>query len=469
MINRGGEKISPREIEEALLAHPEVAEAVAFAMPHPRLGEDVGAAVVLRGGRQTSPQALQRFAAQRLADFKVPRVIRIVPEIPKGPTGKPLRVGLAAALGVEAVPGARERRHISSFETEWERRLAALWRDVLGVETVARDDDFFELGGDSALATLVTARLGEQFGVTLPLAEFFERPVLAEVARRLESEQARPLPDGVVALRTAGDRPALFCHPGLTGSLRLFVDLTQHLAPEQPVYGFTLPRWSRELADGGIGGLAEARIGQIQAVQPRGPYFLVGACLGGVVALEIAQRLAARGEAVGLLAMVDTFNPAWNAGSGGLALRLRHGAGRVAFHLKALAFGGPIGRKEHLRIRAQTFLRARREEVGLLLYRAFARPDSEPPRWLRRTEYALRLAERRYQPSRYAGRVLLFASSDPRAAVYPVPLMGWQDVLCGEAVEFRFPGSHEGLLAGAHASQIARLISACLDEARCRL
>ena len=100
IVNRGGEKIGPREIDEALMDHPDVDQAVAFAVPHPRLGEDVAAAVVLREGAAADADALRAFAARRLADFKVPRTVLIVDEIPKGATGKLQRIGLAQTLGL---------------------------------------------------------------------------------------------------------------------------------------------------------------------------------------------------------------------------------------------------------------------------------------------------------------------------------------------------------------------------------
>jgi acyl-CoA synthetase (AMP-forming)/AMP-acid ligase II len=100
IINRGGEKFSPREIDEVLLNHPAVAQAVAFAMPHPMLGEDVAAAVVLKPGTAVSERELRRFAGERLADMKVPRKILFLDEIPKGATGKLQRIGLAARLGL---------------------------------------------------------------------------------------------------------------------------------------------------------------------------------------------------------------------------------------------------------------------------------------------------------------------------------------------------------------------------------
>ena len=100
IINRGGEKISPREVDEALLLHPAVGQAVTFAMPHDRLGEEVAAAVVLRDGQTAGEREIRRFVGERLADFKTPRRIVILDEIPKGATGKVQRIGLAEKLGL---------------------------------------------------------------------------------------------------------------------------------------------------------------------------------------------------------------------------------------------------------------------------------------------------------------------------------------------------------------------------------
>ena len=100
IINRGGEKISPREVDEVLMDHPAVQQVVTFAMPHDKLGEDVAAAVVFREGKTASERELRDFCATRLADFKVPRKLVFLDEIPKGATGKLQRIGLATKLGL---------------------------------------------------------------------------------------------------------------------------------------------------------------------------------------------------------------------------------------------------------------------------------------------------------------------------------------------------------------------------------
>lgn len=189
IINRGGEKISPREIDEVLLEHPAVAQAVAFAMPDEKLGEEVAAAVVLRSGAQATDLELREFAARRLVDFKVPRRLLILDEIPKGPTGKLQRIGLAARLGL----GQPERppaqpRNFRAPQNEIEEKLCRMWQEILGVASVGAEDDFFRLGGDSILAAQFLKRLREETGCELSMVRFFEEPTVSAVARRITAE-----------------------------------------------------------------------------------------------------------------------------------------------------------------------------------------------------------------------------------------------------------------------------------------
>jgi acyl-CoA synthetase (AMP-forming)/AMP-acid ligase II/acyl carrier protein len=179
LINRGGEKISPREVDEALLDHPAVLQAVTFAVPHPRLGEDVAAAVILRDGGSVSESKLRRFAVERLADHKVPSQIVFVDQIPKGPTGKLQRIGLADKL--EHVL----QRDFVAPSGPVERTLAEIWAEVLGLEAIGMRDNFFYLGGDSIRATQVIARVRDQLQVDLPPSDLFRAPTIAEFAERI--------------------------------------------------------------------------------------------------------------------------------------------------------------------------------------------------------------------------------------------------------------------------------------------
>jgi acyl-CoA synthetase (AMP-forming)/AMP-acid ligase II len=185
LINRGGEKISPREIDEVLLDHPAVSAAVTFGIPDPTLGEEIAAAIVLRKNAQATDWELMRFASARLADFKVPRQIIILDEIPKGPTGKPQRIGLAKTLGLDS-PAQKPKSQpiVESDEslTKIENTLREIWSLVLKIPSIGKSDNFLKIGGDSILASQVVARVREQTGAELPMWAFFKSPTLREMA-----------------------------------------------------------------------------------------------------------------------------------------------------------------------------------------------------------------------------------------------------------------------------------------------
>ena len=206
IINRGGEKISPREIDEMLLDHPAVAQAIAFSIPSRQLGEEVGAAVVLHENASATETELQEFAASRLADFKVPRRIVLLRELPKGPTGKPQRIGLAARLKLDDPAPATASGPSTRPLTPAESRLAAIWRDLLRVQRCEVEDDFFDLGGDSILGAQLAVRVRDEFGVELPMFRLFNSPRLAALAQWIESAP-RAAPDSSAPIPPAPRDP----------------------------------------------------------------------------------------------------------------------------------------------------------------------------------------------------------------------------------------------------------------------
>ena len=203
IINRGGEKISPREIDEVLLEHPQIAQAVAFALPHPSLGEDLVAGVVLTADASISAEQIRQYLFERLVDFKVPSQVLIIDEIPKGATGKLQRIGLA-----EKLSDYFEKSYVAP-RNDLEIFLATQCTELLKVESVGIDDNFFGLGGDSLIATQLIARVATEFTVELPVVSVFHAPTIAELAQLIEQQQWQIEADILTQLDKLSDADAI--------------------------------------------------------------------------------------------------------------------------------------------------------------------------------------------------------------------------------------------------------------------
>jgi acyl-CoA synthetase (AMP-forming)/AMP-acid ligase II/acyl carrier protein len=179
IINRGGEKIAPREIDEALLGHPDVLQAVAFAIPHPSLGEDIAAVVVVRDPTRSTETSLRDYLMSRLVDFKVPARVLIVDEIPKSSTGKIPRASLAKTFA------QRLQAEFIAPGTNLEQLIANIYGDVLEVPQVGLNDNFFALGGDSLRAMQVISRVRSLFSINLPIATLFLKTTVAQLAEEI--------------------------------------------------------------------------------------------------------------------------------------------------------------------------------------------------------------------------------------------------------------------------------------------
>ncbi|MGH9283874.1 MAG: AMP-binding enzyme, partial [Acidimicrobiales bacterium] len=185
LIISGGSNVSPVEVEAALAEHPAVVEAAVFGVPHPVLGEDVAAAVVVRA--PTSPRELQDLVRSRLAEHKVPHRVELVDDLPRNPSGKVLKGALRERFGA---PPASAPASFVAPRTDTEVVVASVWEAVLEVPRVGTDDDFFALGGHSLAAGQITARLQDAFGVELPVGAVFEAPTVAELALVVEAAAA---------------------------------------------------------------------------------------------------------------------------------------------------------------------------------------------------------------------------------------------------------------------------------------
>jgi oxalate---CoA ligase len=415
IVNRGGEKVSPREVEEILLTHPSVADAVVFAQPHAQLGEEVAAALVLGGGATTTTTELQGFAAARLAPFKVPRTVVILDELPRGPTGKVQRVGLAGRLGLPVLEApVQARAPYVEPRTALERHICDLFEELLEVERVGIGDDFFALGGDSLHVAQLLARIDEDRGATSEtLASVLLRaPTVEQLAAYLEG--ATSTNGRVVAVEASGDGPSVFFFPTHEWAIVGVGALAQRLAEIGSVYTFQLAP-DDVPAHLSIESLAEQLRAEMRVVQPEGPYHLVGLCFGGALALEIARMLETGGERVASLVLVNPI--------GEHPSRLRIAARWVA----ALA-----RRRKRLAWLVRRY-RVRRERGHI--ERGATQSD--------RQTLALSRAGRKYAPQPYSGAVTILAGADyatPRRFWDPFfSHLEWHRTPAGTGLLFRHP------------------------------
>jgi acyl-CoA synthetase (AMP-forming)/AMP-acid ligase II/thioesterase domain-containing protein/aryl carrier-like protein len=484
MINRGGEKISPREIDEALMDHPAVAAAVAFALPDPRLGEDVAAAVVLAENARVNDADLRNFLATRLADFKVPRKIVVVSEIPKGPTGKPQRIGLAGRLDLGAfveppAAGAKGPADYVAPRTELEQHLALLWKTFLRLDRVGVQDNYFELGGDSLTAVLLFTQIEKLTGRSLPLATLLNTPTIETLAAVIQCERYETPWECLVAIKPSGSKPPLFCVHGVGGNVLSYHGLVRYIDADQPLYGIQAIglNGKRPRQNMTVERMAEVYLGEIRMLQPSGPYYLAGSSFGGLVAYEIARQLKAVGEQVAFVGLFDTRGPGypkmlptttkWHR----LWDRNRM---RFELHWQNFEVTPPAERLTYLKVKTHRFLRAtchglrqRKNDICNTTKHRIDRmfwPDS-----VRSMNAAGRWAARDYvaKPDSSLTVTLFRASHQPRGIVAD-PTLGWGPIASNLEI-YETPGHHGTLVYEPRSRVLAQQLTEALETARARI
>ncbi len=300
-----GFRIELGEIESALEQHPNVKEAVILARED-QPGDKRLVAYVVADQGQLSTAEIRRYLKERLPVYMVPSAFVMLEAFPLTPNGKVDRRSLPA-------PDLSRIEQDDSFvapRNEIEQQLAKIWSEVLRLEKVSVDDDFFELGGSSLLAVRLFQQIEQNFKTTLPLSSLLQAPTIAQFANLLSLQEESISWSSLVPINSKGTRPPLFCIHGGGFNVLIYHDLAKHLGPDYPVYGLqaqgldgstvTLSSYEEMAAD---------YIQHLQTVQPRGPYFLSGVSSGGIIALEMAQQLHAQGHEIALVAMFDTSGP----------------------------------------------------------------------------------------------------------------------------------------------------------------
>ncbi|WP_448322048.1 non-ribosomal peptide synthetase, partial [Streptomyces sp. CO7] len=293
-----GVRVEPGEVEEALGGLPGVGQALAVVREDRPGGKSLVGYAVPREGHTVTGAELLAQVRRTLPGHLVPSAVVVLDAMPLTVNGKPDRAALPAPHRAPTAEGRRPRN-------AREEVLCGLFAEVLGVERVGIDDNFFALGGHSLLGVRLVSRMRSVLGVERTVRDLFRQPTPAGLLGADDEGTAGAL--GVLLpLSTRGARRPLFCvHPG-TGVGWSYAGLARHLGDDQPLYALQ----ARALSEPGhrprsVEEMADDYLERIRQVQPWGPYRLLGWSFGGIVAHAMAVRLRAAGERVELLALMD--------------------------------------------------------------------------------------------------------------------------------------------------------------------
>jgi aspartate racemase len=445
-----GARIELAEIEAALSEHPDVKEVAVAAQDGDDRSLRLTAYVVPRRGYSTSAAELRAFLKSRLPSYMVPSGFTFTPALPRTAHGKLDRQALSTCENTNELSLSRP----TAPRDFTEARLLAIWKDVLGNESLDITQDFFELGGHSLLAAKLLARVEADFGQTLSLAFVFQAPTIELMAELLRQPDASLRARAIVPVQPNGSHLPLFW---VRGGPR-FRRLAQKLGPNQPFLGLDLPfadaskfRTPYRLED-----IAAYMVKAMREVQPHGPYSLAGLCVNAVIAYEIAQQLTADGEEVALVAMFDGHNHAYYTHP----LSDGRYSGRVKYHLANL-FRSDLKK-------GSTYLLDRLDEARRKIERTVwelsaAGGKSGNGNQPHNTDFIVHPAFHRYEPQPYAGKITLFQSSDWPEGSYFDFRVGWTDLAHGGVDFHRVPGDHPSMFTEPNVDLVAAELRARLD------
>jgi amino acid adenylation domain-containing protein len=438
-----GFRIELGEIETALAQHPAVYEAVVLAREEngdKRLVAYYCAEVELGAG------VLRAHLGASLPDYMVPAAYVFLDTLPLTPNGKLDRKALPAPTNT-----AYALQDFLAPQNDTEETLAVIWAEQLEIENIGRHDNFFDLGGHSLSAIMLLAQINRVFQVNLPLVTIFNAPTVAQIAELLLVKEKPITWFSLFPIQKTGSKPILFW---IDYTARENHELVKQLDADQPVYGLrygigsspgqrmTLPPMEEWAAH---------YIKEIKSLQPKGPYFLIGHCYGGILAYEIAQQLIESGERVGELFLVDA--PPRSA-------QKRLPMWTILENLNEISLS-------ELRVKILNFLKAeainkRQRLLNLLNRQTFRADQLNEDIWT-----LVPPILNKYHRKKYSGHAIFLQSMITKdSLIYgkESPEVEWRKLVSGSLECHAIHGDHHSMLTGLGANQIAQLINQAMHK-----
>ena len=415
-----------------------------------------------------SVEELRAFLQKLLPHYMIPSAFVFLSSLPLTPNGKIDYHALPSPHQTETGPGTPFVAPRTSTETV----LAKIWKDVLKVEQVGVHDNFFDLGGHSLRATQVMSRIRKELHVEVPLRSLFEAPTVEQLAQQLFKEQFSPsqssiwseYPSTLVPFQPKGSKPPLFWFNWGPWDFRV----PRYLDPDRPVYGL-----QHQSGDGhralytSIEDMAGYYIKEIRSVQAKGPYFIGGLCIGGMIAFEMAQQLQTVNEEVALLVLLDPSNPHLGELSSpaqavpSLSSYIKSLRNKIHRHLRELRFLEPQEQLSYALIRVQGRVVGLRWKMRRFLCETLGCPL--PPSL--RNDYIVsiyRTAREAYVPKTYQGRVILFKTQGRYRDAQP----GWESLLTANVEIQELDTDHDTVFKEPYVQTFSKRLNVHLCKAQ---
>jgi amino acid adenylation domain-containing protein len=457
-----GFRIEPAEIETVLLQQPGIRDAVVIAREDTPGNKVLVTYIVAGEGTASNASAEQvqkwKKALQAvMPDFMVPHEYVLMQQFPLLPNGKINRKELPKPV--------RRSTDIKNavVDSGIEKLVAGIWAEALHMDSVAMDDNFFDLGGHSLIAVQIMTRLEKETGKLLPIAALFEWPTVRQLSHFLQLGNISASWDSLVPVKPFGSKPPLYIIHGDGLNVMIFNSITKHMDINQPVFGLQ-PKGMNGIdePDESMEEIAAYYIARISEHNPNGPYCLAGYSFGGIVAFEMAKQLEKMGKDVKLLAMFDT-----NVGNiEYLEPGIKRVFKKIQIQFPKMVFIVSSLRKHPGNILAYQWLVAKRKWRTMLAKAGIVK-ENGPEKISPYEKLVIKkhlAAYEKYIMSAYAGRIDLFRVQKRFYFLDDPVFLGWKP-LAGKGVSIHeVPGDHRSFLLPPNDKIFATILQSVIDE-----
>lgn len=388
-----------------------------------------------------SENEIKESIGEHLPKYMIPTHFVFLESLPQTLNGKIDKKALSSMFKLESTSSLSPRLGEKSNHDEIDP-IRNIWKDLLKLDKISDEDNFFHIGGNSLLAIELSARLSKTLGVNFQLSTLLENPEFASFSRAIGKNPTKlKSPDQslktIVTIKGEGHLPPLFCFHGVGGNVLNYVSLTSGLSEDRPLLGVQSLGLNGDSLGTSIEDMAEIYIQEMKVIQPQGPYLLAGGSMGGMVALEVAHQLTDMGERVEKLIMFDTFGPEIDI---------------KAYKSERTSFWKNL--KQSLHYRKLVFI-SRLKKIILNLLNV--------PLPLEMKLFDIEMNNYRllwkYKPRIYYGDLHLIRAKKEATGWYSDPYMGWESGIKGVIKTYEINGKHGNFIESPELPKIlAKLV-----------